>query len=598
MCQDRARRTWFIGCAGLGLLLFAAQPSRGNVLEEAQKALDSGDTATAISLMVKEIESNPGFEEAYVVLGHAYEAKDDKKNAEDIWGRLKKITRDEDRRMTARLGLLRTRGPYAPPKEKGASWDDDPFKVDVGRLDWRGLDQLDPKAYINGFPPFWKETKHFVVFANSQQVADFGADLSEKYMAFLMEKFLDGRAWAFRVPVLIYKDHNDYVSVGGNPASSGGVTFSNHLGKSTRVSLFLLGENNQIDRTNLEETLPHELTHVVVNEFFGAQEIPRWLHEALARRMEQTRNHYEEAAKTGRDVVAGEYYRFRDLFDATEYPDGFFRVWRFYEQSATIVLYLLEQGPESMLAFLQALKDQKGHDAAVAAALGIPEDGAVEELEKRWVEWMKQLYVQYLAAEENKDVLKAEALSGETLPGAIDELATSEKIGKWNPVSTDSLDTFKGVGDARKLWKSEGGRIKCEIKDRSTGSALGVRTNDEAPLVLRCKFRATELSAARSALGIAMLDHRGDDTGIQVLTPLDDRMEHQLVCVVTDTITLYVDGKRVGRAPAIRASELDEDIDFPLAFVAYSPVEIWDVETAMIEEFAARTADATSNGAP
>ena len=38
-----------------------------------------------------------------------------------------------------------------------------------------------------------------------------------------------------------------------------------------------------------------------------------------------------------------------------------------------------------------------------------------------------------------------------------------------------------------------------------------------------------------------------------------------------------------GSAPAVR--DLTEDIDWPLAFVGYGPVEVWDVKTAMIEDF-------------
>ena len=48
--------------------------------------------------------------------------------------------------------------------------------------------------------------------------------------------------------------------------------------------------------------MPHEITHMVTHEFFGAQNLPRWLDEGMSRRSEQTRKHYEEASKTGRET--------------------------------------------------------------------------------------------------------------------------------------------------------------------------------------------------------------------------------------------------------------------------------------------------------
>jgi len=554
------------------------------VIDEARKSYESGDYATAKALLTREIEKNPGFEEAYELLALTCEALDENEQAADTWRQLKTISQDEERIKKARLGLLRARGPFRP-ETPDDEWSEDPFKVDVGRVDWRGLEEIEDSNYRGIVPPLCDESRHFVVCACNSRMVEVGMYLSEKYLEFLLDKFLDGRAWALRVPVLIYKDHNDYVNVGKNPSSSAGVTFSDHLGKSRRVALYML-DDGELDRDSIEGTLPHELTHVVINEFFGAQETPRWLHEAIARRLEQTRDHYAEAAKTGRDALAGEYYRFRDLFSAENYPNGSFRTWRFYEQSATIVLFLLEHGPESMLAFLEALKDQKGHDAAAAAALGIPEEGAVEELEARWVEWMKNLYIRYLGDEETEGLVEASPVDLSTLTEPFDELMTADHVSNWTEISTDTMDKFKGIGHSREDWEVDRGRLVCDVRGRASGSALAVRADEEPPMVFEFKLRATESPGWDGTIfGVSMLDHRGDDTGIQVMAPLADKRVHNVRCVVGEDISLYLDDKRVGRAPAIRAEDINEDIDHPLALVAYSPVEVWDIRAGLIEEF-------------
>jgi len=561
---------------------------RADVIAEAEKSFQDGDFETAKSLASKEIEENPGHEEAYILLAKALEELGDKKEAAETWAALKRISNVEDRVRTARLGVIRNRGLYKPGTFK-SDWKDDPFKVDIGAVDWRGLGVVENANYDGIRPPLWKEGTHFVVFACNQRLADVVLDLTEQYLEFLTEKFLDGRGWAARIPILIYKDHSDYVSVGKNMEWSGGVTVgdSHGFGGTELVALFALDRAGNFDKEMFLSTLPHELTHVVIDEFFGAQPVPRWLHEALARRLEQERDHYKEAAKVGRDVLAGNYFRFRDLFAAQVYPDGRSRLLLFYEQSATIVLFLLEQGPDAMLAFLEALRDGKGHDVAVAAALGIPEEGAIEELETRWVQWSKELYAAYLKDEETGNVVTAKELDEGVVAPVFDELATANGISNWTEIATGSLDAFRGLGDSRKEWASENDRLVCKISNPVGGSLLGIRTDDEPPMVLKCRVRATETPPGDGALfGVSMLDHRGDDTGISVLVRLRDKRAHQLTCVVADNISVYLDDQQMGKTRALRADLIDEDIYYPLALLAYNPVEVWDIRTGLIKEFA------------
>lgn len=570
-----------------------------NVIDEANKSFVDGDYATVKALMMREVEANPGHEEAYILLAKAHEKLGEKQEAAAAWSALKRISNLEDRVRMARLGILRNRGLYKPDKPK-SDWKEDPFKVDLGSVDWRGLGVVENSTYDGITPPLWAEGTHFVVFTCNQRLADVVLDLTEQYLEFLTEKFLDGRGWAARIPILIYKDHSDYVSVGKNMEWSGGVTIGDRhgFGGTERVALYALNRSGEFDKNMFLDTLPHELTHVVINEFFGSQGVPRWLNEALARRLEQERDHYMEAAKVGRGVLAGEYFRLRDLFAAKAYPDGDSKLLLFYEQSATVVLFLLEQGPDAMLAFLEALRDGKGHDAAVAAALGIDEEGAIEVLETRWVEWSKNLYAQYLNDQENADTIEAEPLSGDAITTPFDGLATVESVSSWTDVPTTTLDGFRGLGDSRKEWSIADNRLRCSVMGRADGSILGIRTDDEPPMVLELRIRATENPPSKGALfGIAMLDHRGDDTGIQVMVRLRDKRGHKLTCVVADDITVYLDEERMGQARALRSDLIDEDIYHPLGLVAYHPVEIWNIRTGLIQEFVeSKPKDGDSDG--
>jgi tetratricopeptide (TPR) repeat protein len=561
------------------------------VVAEARKSFNSGDYGTVIAMLTEEIAQNPGHEEAYILLARTYEKKSDKDKAIETWEKLRAIAISDDHRQEARLGLLRTRGPDLPDFNPGDTWDHDPYKVDVGEIEWDRL-ASDVNGitvqYVGGNPPELHESAYFSVLAATSRAAEAANQLCEKYTEFLLSKyFIRGQEWALRIPIIIYKNHADYVQVGGHPASSAGVTYSDRrTGVPIFIALYLLDSEGKLDREALEGTLPHELTHMVINEYFGGQNVPRWLNEGMARRMEQTRNHYEEAAKVGRDAIAGEYYGFRELFAQKVYPHRGDRTWRFYEQSATIVLFLLEQGgPDSAAAFLDALRARKSEDEAAAGALGIPVEGAVEEFERRWAEWVTGVYLRYRERLDGAQLVESKPIS-EEFPERYDIPKTVEGVAKWYPISTDSMDRFKDVGGSSRFWTIEQNRLVSSYSGE-VGSLIGIRTDEEAPMVLRCKVRWTGTPGEGSGrLGIAMLDHRGDDTGVQVMAELRDRQAHRLTCMVTRSeIAVYLDDVCTGRARAFRASDVDEDIDWPLAFVAYSPVEIYDVDAGMVKSF-------------
>ncbi|GJM23672.1 MAG: hypothetical protein DHS20C16_00870 [Phycisphaerae bacterium] len=575
------------------LSLLVVQNAMALSMSELHTKFASGDYKSVVNELTEEIKSNPGHEEAYALLAEAYEKLQMKEEAAKTWTELKTITHDPERTQLARLGLLRINGPQKPELDEEDKWENDPYEVDIGRIDWKRLedevDQVKPAGGQGKLPPVLLESSFFKMYAPTGRAAYAANQLAEKYTEFLLDKYFHvGQEWALRIPIYIFKDSKDYISYNPRFEGSAGVTSSDpRTGVPIFIAMYMLDNEGKLDREALEGTLPHELVHMVVNEWFGGTRVPRWINEGMARRMEQSRNHYKEAAKTGRDAAAGEYYRFRDLFAQKEYPHRGDRVWRFYEQSATMILFLLEQyGPDAAAAFFTALKQGKSHDEATAGALGLPEDIAVDEFERRWVEWARDLYVRYGDKIDEGDIKVAAALDEPLVQAKFGELPTVELAKEWADVRTDSLDSFKDVGGSKRFWKVDGDKLVCSVEPSAIGSLLGVRIDEEPPMAFKCKIRAPEASYdTPTRFGLGMLDHRGDDTGIEVGAVLSDRQEHSLTCVVTDEIALYIDDKCTGRFPSLRADQLNEDIDWPLAFVAYGVLEVSDIHAARFEEF-------------
>ena len=389
------------------LTLYGA-PARALDLAQARAQVDGGKVSVAISSLTAELDTNPANEPARVLLAKGYEKKGDLEAALRVWEEIKILTSNDDTLRAARRAISRIRRINLDRTDIQNLESDgptvDPFKIDMPPINWDGLEVVEDTKYLPPIlpppfrfdvPPFVYETQHFSVYTANERLSKVIGERAEIYLAFMLEKLFGGRSWAVRFPILVYQDVNDYQQHGG-PKNTGGVTLGYVTGKTQAIILFQLrpsfgkksnsrasSRGTTVWKYGVESVLPHELTHAVINEFFGGQKIPQWLHEAVAGRFEQTRDHYGEAARLARKVVAGEYFRIRDLFDQEGYPE---RIELFYEQAAAVVLYLFEAGPDAMYSFLVELRDGNGHDAACAAALGIPKENAVEEFERRWVE--------------------------------------------------------------------------------------------------------------------------------------------------------------------------------------------------------------------
>jgi len=110
-------------------------------------------------------------------------------------------------------------------------------------------------------------------------------------------------------------------------------------------------------------TLPHEMTHLIVNRFVRGQ-IPRWLNEGLAE--QQSRKHFRGYTKPKGfnfllrpNVVSAEnYIPLEELINAVDYPSDPEKVTHFYTESVRIVEFLVQDHPQQeFLAFLQNLAD-------------------------------------------------------------------------------------------------------------------------------------------------------------------------------------------------------------------------------------------------
>ncbi len=129
----------------------------------------------------------------------------------------------------------------------------------------------------------------FIVRARNRALAALAADHAERYLTKLCDALMRGIAWPRVTTIDIFRNRKEYLARSGMPAWSGGGFVYRALGVDNitrRIYLFQLDERGAFVANLLTELLPHELTHLVLQEYFGERPIPRALNEGLAMYME------------------------------------------------------------------------------------------------------------------------------------------------------------------------------------------------------------------------------------------------------------------------------------------------------------------------
>ncbi len=183
--------------------------------------------------------------------------------------------------------------------------------------------------------------------------------------------------WTPVCEIYLYPTAGQYAQMTGQPEDSPGFsTMGMNGGRiiSRRVNL-------RADHPGLvQAVLPHEVTHVILADFFTTQQIPRWADEGLAVLSEPADEQQRRAADLNTPLAANRLFPIETLM-SMDYPDN--RYWGlYYAQSVSLTRFLTEQGtPDQMLQFLQT-SQREGYETALRRLYKI--DGYAD-LQNRWL---------------------------------------------------------------------------------------------------------------------------------------------------------------------------------------------------------------------
>lgn len=225
------------------------------------------------------------------------------------------------------------------------------------------------------------QTANFVVTAPSAEIAKQVAEVAEVYRKELAKEWLGHELpnWSAKCPIKVKV---------GQIGAGGATTFSFHPNprkpnSPAEVLSWDMNVQGTLERI-LDSVIPHEVSHTIFACHFR-RPLPRWAdegaatlaeHESEKRRQVLT---LQQVAKTNRRIPL------RQLMAIKEYPQNMQDVMTLYAEGYSLAeLLVQEKGKTTYLKFINEAH-QNGWDKAIQAHYGYRN---VEDLEKRWLEWV------------------------------------------------------------------------------------------------------------------------------------------------------------------------------------------------------------------
>ena len=244
------------------------------------------------------------------------------------------------------------------------------------------------KAQTVAYQPTKAETPHFSVYsvAKAPPASEIAARC-ESLCAELRMKWLKAEkpaGWAQRCDIVLHSSSESYLAAvgrGGKGTRGSSLLRYGEQGVTTR-RIDLLAEPG----SSALSALPHEMTHVVLADRFGARHLPRWADEGLATMADSEEKQRLHRVDLKRGLATGHVPRMADLLFSTEYPAAHKRA-AYYGASLSLVQYLSTlDHPERVLHFIERSL-VTGHTAALREVYNIH---SMTELERRWREHLTQ----------------------------------------------------------------------------------------------------------------------------------------------------------------------------------------------------------------
>ncbi len=145
---------------------------------------------------------------------------------------------------------------------------------------------------------------------------------------------------------------------------------------------------------SLRVTLKHELSHLLLHDYVGKGELPRWLNEGVAQWVSGGMAEIltgKGQAVLEKAVLSGRLIPIREL--TLRFPDNAQLLRLSYEESRSFVEYIIKKsGIQGILGILNNLRDGQRIDTAVIKELSV----TLDDLETEWHDYLKRRFTWFV----------------------------------------------------------------------------------------------------------------------------------------------------------------------------------------------------------
>ena len=216
-----------------------------------------------------------------------------------------------------------------------------------------------------------KRTEHFDIAANNPVLTDLLAQRAERVLESVRRMVLGDQLFPHRVELTVYPNKAAFQKA-QPPAqhwSGSGFLFAPQPDGTIRraVLLYQVDEQNVFRASLFTRELPHELTHLVLREYFGQAACPVWLDEGLAS-LAEADSGAALADRMTELLTRLTAQPLADMIDQMALPAD--RPTSFYVQSASFTRFLHATLTDAqMMRFLAQIKDGQKPSVALQRAL-------------------------------------------------------------------------------------------------------------------------------------------------------------------------------------------------------------------------------------
>ena len=245
-----------------------------------------------------------------------------------------------------------------------------------------------------------ESSEHFVVRARNSRVARLIAVEAEKALGRICRDVLAGQEFPHRVDIYVWSDRREYAAHAQNAPEWSGGNFSivarNGL-VTRRIDLIQLDRTGRFATVMLDRVLPHELCHLVLQEYFGDAACPLLIDEGLAMLAESGQMDNARFLLAGAALGARKHISLTALLARRRHEVKDPAV--FYAKAFSFLEFLHSRmNREQFREFLAHVKDGCSVNEAIQRSLYLPLDGTFSAALARAWQDRSVRHAQYLRA--------------------------------------------------------------------------------------------------------------------------------------------------------------------------------------------------------